>query len=51
MQLNSFSADERRDALVELHQMAEQGLIVTTPFSEIANMHCHTYISYYGYGM
>lgn len=49
-QLNDFSADARRAALTELLVLAEQGQITLPPAAEIANMHCHTFFSFNGYG-
>jgi hypothetical protein len=49
-QLNAFSADERRAALLELLNLAKQGFIPIPPPGEVANMHSHTFFSYNGYG-
>jgi hypothetical protein len=50
-QLNSFDAQERREALETLCHLANSGEISIEPAKEIANMHCHTFFSFNGYGM
>jgi hypothetical protein len=41
--LNDYSPAVRAQALVELHQLACQGLVPLEPAAEIANLHCHTF--------
>lgn len=50
-QLNSFNAAKRREALETLQEMAKDGTISVQPPKEVANMHCHTFFSFNGYGM
>lgn len=50
-QLNSFDANLRRETLETLNQMANSGQVVVKEPIEIANMHCHTFFSFNGYGM
>lgn len=49
-ELNDFSPAVRFKALVELDQLAQQGVIPLVPAAEIANMHCHTFFSFNAYG-
>jgi hypothetical protein len=49
-QLNSFDPETRSTALTGLLALVEQGVIVLPPAGEVANMHCHTFFSYNGYG-
>ncbi len=49
-QLNDFSLDTRTAALQELIALVEQGTIEFPPPDDIANMHCHTFFSFNGYG-
>lgn len=49
-QLNDFSLDVRIAALNQLVQLAHQGEIELPPPDEVANMHCHTFFSFNGYG-
>ncbi len=49
-QLNDFDLSKRKSALIELLKMAEAGEIQLEPEKEIANMHCHTFYSFNGYG-
>ncbi len=49
-QLNDFSLETRREALTELMELAEQGQLNLSPPSDVANMHCHTFFSFNGYG-
>ena len=49
-QLNSFDSNIRQDALAALWQKAQKGYVEIQPENEIANMHCHTFFSYNGYG-
>lgn len=48
--LNDFSLAARTEALHELLLLAEQGHIEIPPPAEVANMHCHTFFSFNGYG-
>lgn len=48
--LNDYSPAVRAQALVELHQLACQGLIPLEPAAEITNLHCHTFFSFNAYG-
>lgn len=50
-QLNSFDVALRKQALVALNNYTEAGEIEINPVAEIANMHCHTFYSFNGYGM
>jgi hypothetical protein len=49
-QLNDFNAETRADALTALVALAGQGSVTTAPEKNVANMHCHTFFSYNGYG-
>jgi hypothetical protein len=49
-QLNDFDRDTRAEALDALLALVEQGEIEPAPMAEVANMHCHTFFSYNGYG-
>ena len=49
-QLNDFSLAARTSALAELLALAEQGHIDLPLAQNIANMHCHTFFSFNGYG-
>ena len=48
--LNDFSADTRTSALQELMALAQQDSIRLPEPRDIANMHCHTFYSFNGYG-
>jgi hypothetical protein len=48
--LTDFSPEVREAALVELNALLRQQEIGLEPAAEIANMHCHTFFSYNGYG-
>jgi len=48
--LNDFSPDVRAEALAELVSLAQQGELPLAPETEVANMHCHTFFSFNGYG-
>ncbi|NSW51807.1 MAG: hypothetical protein HPY85_04835 [Anaerolineae bacterium] len=48
--LNDFDPEARRDALISLLKLAETGEIALPPEQEIANLHCHTFYSFNGYG-
>jgi hypothetical protein len=49
-QLNDFDAEARSAALIALLDRVEQGEIELPPVDDVANMHCHTFFSYNGYG-
>lgn len=49
-QLNDFNPAVRTEALQQLLALAEQGQIELPPLAEVANMHCHTFFSFNGYG-
>ncbi len=49
-QLSSFDAEARASALGALLDLVAQGAIVLPAPAEVANMHCHTFFSYNGYG-
>ena len=49
-QLNDFDAEVRADALTSLVALTDQGQVITKPTADVANMHCHTFFSYNGYG-
>ena len=48
--LNDFSPEVREAALAELNDLIQRQEIGLEPAAEIANMHCHTFFSYNGYG-
>lgn len=48
--LNDFDLQTRTGALQELLALAEQGTIQLPPPADVANMHCHTFFSFNGYG-
>jgi hypothetical protein len=48
--LNDFNPTVRAEALQELLALAQQGNIDLPSAAEIANMHCHTFFSFNGYG-
>jgi len=49
-QLSDFDAGQRRAALEALLQALRAGEVSVRPPQEIANLHCHTFFSYNGYG-
>ena len=49
-QLNDFSLDTRSEALDELLALVQQGDLELPQSQEVANMHCHTFFSFNGYG-
>jgi len=49
-QLDSFDANERKQALATLHEQAEAGYIELPELGESVNIHCHTFFSYNAYG-
>ncbi len=50
-QLNDFDPAVRTRALDDLMALAVRGEIVLPEPAEVANMHCHTFYSYNGYGL
>lgn len=50
LQLNDFDLNVRSAALTELLRLAKEGRIQIAPPKDVANMHCHTFFSYNGYG-
>jgi len=48
--LNDFDLQVRSDALHALMGLAERGAIALPEPTEVANMHCHTFFSFNGYG-
>lgn len=48
--LNDFNPAVRTEALQDLFTLARQGHIELPPATDIANMHCHTFFSFNGYG-
>ncbi len=48
--LNDFSFAVRTEALRELMALVAQGAIELPPPADIANLHCHTFFSFNGYG-
>lgn len=48
--LNNFAPTVRAEALRELVALAQQGEIELAPAADVANMHCHTFFSFNGYG-
>ncbi len=50
-QLNDFDPKLRAEALASLMALAEAGDVTLPESDEVANMHCHTFFSYNGYGL
>lgn len=48
--LDDFRPEVRRESLERLCGLADRGEIRTGPEREIANLHCHSFFSYNGYG-
>jgi hypothetical protein len=48
--LNHFDLEIRTEALLGLLELVEQGDVEFPPPTEVANMHCHTFFSFNGYG-
>jgi hypothetical protein len=48
--LNDYSPAVRAKALIELDELASQGLVPLEQEAEIANLHCHTFYSFNAYG-
>ncbi len=49
-QLDNFNPQARKESLLKLHHLAESGALDLPEQTEIANLHCHTFYSYNGYG-
>jgi hypothetical protein len=49
-ELNDFALDVRATALAELVSLAERGAVPLEPEADVANMHCHTFLSFNAYG-
>jgi hypothetical protein len=49
-QLNDFDQATRTEALLELQHRRERGELPLPRPDEVANMHCHTFFSFNGYG-
>ena len=49
-QLDNFNSQIRKDSLLKLHHMAESGALDLPEQTETANLHCHTFYSFNGYG-
>jgi hypothetical protein len=49
-QLNDLNREVRAGAMAQLVALAERGEVSLTAEREAANMHCHTFFSYNGYG-
>ena len=48
--LDSFNLSTRKESLLNLAKKADEGFIQLPNQKEIANLHCHTFFSYNGYG-
>jgi hypothetical protein len=48
--LNDFDLNVRTEALQALAALVEQGQLELPPPTDVANMHCHTFFSFNGYG-
>lgn len=48
--LNDFAPEVRAEALQELTSLTPQSRLEFPPAADIANMHCHTFFSFNGYG-
>jgi len=48
--LDDFNFKIRTDSLTALCELAESGALPVEPEKEIANLHCHSFFSYNGYG-
>ncbi len=48
--LDSFSSTVRKNNLLTLMDMVDDGTVSLPPQRELANLHCHTFFSYNGYG-
>jgi hypothetical protein len=48
--LNQFLSPERRQALAELADLAQKGVLPLECEKQAANMHCHTFYSFNAYG-
>lgn len=48
--LDSFDHQARKESLITLCELADSGSIPIEPEKEIANLHCHSFFSFNGYG-
>lgn len=48
--LDSFNRNTRHESLAELVELAQSGKVNIQPETETANLHCHSFFSYNGYG-
>jgi hypothetical protein len=48
--LDDFNRQVRKDSLEALNELAINGDIIVEPEQEVANLHCHSYFSYNGFG-
>lgn len=48
--LDSFNPSTRKDSLMSLMALVDDGLITMPEPKEIANLHCHSFFSFNGYG-
>lgn len=48
--LDSFNPETRRESLLSLMSMVGDGLIAVPMPKEVANLHCHSFFSFNGYG-
>ena len=48
--LDSFNPQTRRESLLTLMAMVEDGLVSVPRPNEVANLHCHSFFSFNGYG-
>jgi hypothetical protein len=49
-QIDHFDPNERRSALAALCELADTDEMIVSPMQNIANLHCHSFFSYNGYG-
>ncbi len=48
--LDSFNPETRRESLLALMALLDDGLLTVPELKEVANLHCHSFFSYNGYG-
>ncbi len=48
--LDDFDRQIRKESLEALNELADNGDIFIEPVREVANLHCHSFFSYNGYG-
>ncbi len=48
--LDDFNRQIRKESLEALNELADNGDIFIEPAREVANLHCHSFFSYNGYG-